>query len=129
MCIRDRYYIVFILSLISLYIIYRKATEKNLTEIITKSDLEKNKEIVNNYCSSLGFEKYRYSKNLIIYNSNNAFGWGSNHHVSRIFIFKENRIYFTMIKDGFKLNAPVLFSQFILKNDLSKLILKKNGNC
>jgi hypothetical protein len=118
------YYIVFFLSLISIYVLYRKATEKMLTEIIAKSDIDKNIELVNNYCSELGFEKYRNSKNLIIYNSESAFGWGSQHQVSRIFMFKENKVYFTIIKDGFKLNTPVLFSQFILKNDLTKLLRK-----
>ena len=120
----NEYYIVFFLSIISTYIFYRKATEKKLTEIIGKSDIDKNKELVNNYCSELGYEKYRNSKILLIYNSENLFGWGSQHQVSRIFMFKENKIYFTIIKDGFKLNFPVLFSQFILKNDLLKLLQK-----
>ena len=80
---------------------------------------------MNNYCFDLGFDRVRNSKNLIIFNSDKAFGLGSNYHICRIFIFKENRVYFTVIQDSYRSNVPVLFTQFILKKDLEKLFGEK----
>ena len=121
----NEYYLFFFMSIFCIYILYRKAKETRLTEILGNSSQDKNKELVNNYCFDLGFDRVRNSKNLIIFNSDKTFGLGSNYHVSRIFIFKENRVYFTVIQDSYRSNVPVLFTQFILKKDLEKLFGEK----
>lgn len=118
---RTEYYLLFIFSLFFGYSIYRKATEKYLTKIISKYDAEKNKTIITDYCERFGFEKYRNSKNIIIYNKPNFLTINPRFQTSRIFILDKNDIYLTMIKENQKLNIPVLFSQISLKRDIKKL--------
>ena len=118
------FYLMFIFSIFCAYVIFRKATEKNLTEIKSEFDTEKNKELINEYCQKMGYEKYRNSKNIIIYNSENPLNINSNYKTSRIFLFESNKIYFTMLKENYKMNIPVLFSQIIMKKEIEKLIKK-----
>ncbi|MBK9454602.1 MAG: hypothetical protein WBP31_08815 [Chitinophagales bacterium] len=118
------YYLLFIFSIFCGYVIFRKATEKKLTEIESQFDTEKNKEIINEYCQKMGFEKYRNSKNITIYNSVNTLSLNSNYKISRIFLLDNKKVYLTMIKENYKMNIPVLFSQIILKKEIEKLIKK-----
>lgn len=115
------FYLFFILSFHSLHVIYRKATEKKLTKIVSKYNAQENKLIINEYCENKGFEKRRNSGNLIIYNNLNYLAINSRFQTSRIFILDKNDIYFTMIKENQKMNIPVLFSQIVLKRDIQKL--------
>lgn len=114
------YYLIFILSLFFAYSIYRKATEKFLTKIESKNDIEKNKLLINEYCEKKGFEKYRNSKNVIIYNTEIPFNFNSNYKISRIFLLSESKIYLTILRED-KLNIPVLFSQISLKRDIKNV--------
>ncbi len=116
------YYLIFFLSFFCGYTIYRKATEKKLTEIESKFDLKKNKELINEYCKKMMFESYRNSYNIIIYNSTSSFEFNPNYKTSRIFLFDDKKIYFTMIKENRRLNIPVLFSQIILKYNIKKIV-------
>lgn len=116
------YYLLFIFSIFCGYVIFRKATEKKLTEIKSRFDIEKNKEIIHEYCQKMGFEKYRNSKNIIIYNSVNPLSINSNYKTSRIFLIEKNKIYLTMLNENYKMNIPVLFSQIILKREIKKLM-------
>ncbi len=118
------YYLLFLFSIFCGYVIFRKATEKKLTEIESQFDIEKNKEIINEYCQKMGFEKYRNSKNITIYNSVNTLSLNSNYKTSRIFLLDNKKVYLTMIKENYKMNIPVLFSQIILKKEIEKLIKK-----
>lgn len=115
------YYLLFFMSAFFAYAIYRKATEKHLTKIISKYDAEKNKLLINQYCEKKGFEKQRNSGNVIIYNSLNYLAINPRFQTSRIFILDKNDIYFTMIKENQKMNIPVLFSQISLKRDIKNL--------
>ena len=116
------YYLIFILSVFCGYTIYRKLREKKLTEIESKYDLKKNKELVNEYCKKMGYKNNRNSYNIIIYNSTSSFEFNTNYETSRIFLFDDKKIYVTMLKENRRLNVPVLFSQIILKCDIKKLV-------
>lgn len=115
------FYLLFLFSFFALYTIYRKATEKLLTKIVSKYDAEKNRILINEYCEKNGFEKYRDAKNIIIYNKLNYLAINPRFQASRIFILDKNDIYLTMIKENQKMNIPVLFSQLFLKADIKKL--------
>jgi len=115
------YYLLFFMSIFFAYAIYRKATEKHLTKIISKYNAERNKAIITEYCKKFGFQKAVNSKNLIIYNKSDAYAINNLYQSSRIFILEKNDIYMTMIKEGPKTNFPVLFSQLLLKSDIKKL--------
>lgn len=118
------YYLVFAFSLFGVYAIYRKATEKRLLEIVTQNDVEKNKELVKKYCEKLGYVQYRNSKNLMIFNATGFLSMRPTDKTSRIFIFKDKYIHFTVIKDNVVGNGPVLTTHLILKNDLKKLVAR-----
>lgn len=115
------FYLLFIFSIFCVFTIYRKATEKQLTKIISKYNSEENKLLINEYCEKKSFEKYRNSKNIIIYNKLNYLAINPRFQTSRIFILDKNDIYLTMIKENQKLNIPVLFSQISLKRDIKRL--------
>ena len=115
------YYLIFIFSLFCGYVVYRKATEKKLCEINSKYNADENKKLINEYCEQKGYEKYRNSTSIIIYNTENSFNINSNYKISRIFILDNKNIYITMIKENYKLNIPVLFSHLILKKDIEKI--------
>ncbi|SHG49655.1 hypothetical protein [Flavobacterium defluvii] len=115
------FYLLFIFSFFCAFTIYRKATEKKLTKIISKYNAEENKLLINEYCEKKGFEKYRNSGNVIIYNRHNYQSINPRDQTSRIFILNKNNIYLTMIKESHKFNLPVLFSQISLKKDIKNL--------
>ena len=118
------YYVIFVFSLFCGYVIFRKATEKKLTEINSHFDAEENRKLINEYCKEKGFEKYRNSKNIIIYNSESSFNINPNYKVSRIFLLDNQSLYITVIKENYKLNIPVLFSQIFLRKDIEKITRK-----
>ncbi|CAM3586677.1 hypothetical protein FSS13T_22600 [Flavobacterium saliperosum S13] len=118
------YFISSLLSLFCLYVVYRKATEKNLNKIETFNSLEINREIINNYCKQKGYQKQRNSNNILIYIEENPYTLSNSYHTSRIFLLDNNDVYFTIIKDNFRLNIPVLISQIILKSDMKKIFKK-----
>ncbi|AWI26864.1 hypothetical protein HYN49_13665 [Flavobacterium pallidum] len=115
------YYLIFILSVFGIYSIYKKATEKNLTEIVGSADITYNKELLMKYCAKRGFDLYRDSKKLIIYNSNHTFGFGSDNNTSRIIFFDKDKLLVTVIKDGFRANPPILFSDTLFKREIKNL--------
>ena len=51
-----------------------------------------------------------------------TYNFNPNYKISRIFLLKENIIYFTIIREN-KLNTPVLFSQISLRRDIKNLCL------
>ena len=115
------YYIPFAFTIFSVFAICKKLREKNFHKIVTRNSEEKNAEIIRDYCLKDGYETRRNSNGLIIYNIPNSMSINSSHEISRIFIVKENKIYFTMIKENHKLNIPVLFSDYFVVKDLKKL--------
>ena len=118
------FYLLFIFSLYCAFTIYRKATEKCLTKIVSKYNTEENKLLINQYCEKKGFKKHKNSGSVIIYNSLNYLAINPRFQTSRIFILDKNDIYLTMIKENQKLNIPVLFSQISLKRDIENLCQK-----
>jgi hypothetical protein len=119
------FYLLFIFSLFCAFTIYRKATEKQLTKIVSKYTAEENKLYINEYCKKKGFEKHRNSGNVIIYNVRNYQSINPIYQTSRIFILDKNNIYLTMIQESHKFNFPVLFSQIFLKRDIRDLCQNK----
>lgn len=107
--------------LFGLYIFYRNATEKRLIKVSTDLDRQTIKKIILEYAVKNQHEIYRKSDNCIILNEAYS-DWTSAHKKTRIFFFKDNLLLFTVIRDGFKLNLPTLFTHIFLKRDLTKLV-------
>lgn len=125
------FYLLFIVSLSSIYAIYRKATEKRLSEIVTQNDIAANKKLVKKYCEKLGYvqsKNSKGSKNLYIFDATGFISMRPTNKTLRIFIFNNHSIYFTTIKDNVVWNPPVFITHIILKNDLEKLVLNSHDS-
>lgn len=110
------------MSLFSIYLIYRKATEKKLIKISGLNNQEQNRELVNEYCIKEKFEKYRDAKDIIIYNEDADLSINPDYKTSYIFLLKDNIVLFTIIKERFKVNLPVLTKHLSVKRDLRKIL-------
>lgn len=116
------YAIFFIPIIIGLYSLYCKLTEKNLKEIKFTIDKEEAKTRVLAYGKK---EDHRISKiahNLIYLNELT----GEVSHIVNertiIIFFTESSILYTLIKEGRRMNSPVLISQHIVRRELKKLL-------
>lgn len=106
--------------LFGLYVIYRKATEKQLFQIKTPFNRQKNKQILLDFADKQQYEIYKKSNEYLIFNESFD-DFNSSYKKSMVFIIKDNMVYYTILKDQFKLNLPTLTSHLFLKNDLKKL--------
>ena len=121
----SKFYFMLVINIIAIifsaYIIYRKATEKNLRRLNGFNDSEKNYEILLELGNQEGLEIFIKSKNCLIFNEPNGL-FSSEYKTSTIILLEEKAIYFTMIQDGMKMNIPVLFSHLFLESKLKKII-------
>lgn len=113
--------------LFGLYVVYRKATEKLLFTLTTPFDRQKNKQILLNYADKQQLEVYRKSNDCLILNESLG-DFNPSHKKSMVFILKDNQVFFTILKDQFKLNLPTLTSHLYLKHDLKKLFTSQTNN-
>ena len=106
--------------LFGLYVVYRKATEKLLFTLTTPYDRQINKQILLNFADKQQLEVYRKSNDCIILNESIS-DFNPSYKKSMVFILKDNHVFFTILKDQYKLNVPTLTSHLFLKHDLKKL--------
>lgn len=97
-----------------LYIIYRIYREKKLCKIHTINEAKKNHNFIQDYAINNNY--------IICHNSSNAIVLQSSFiNTMYIFLFfSKQEIYFGLLKEGFKLDPPVLFSHIRLKRSLKK---------
>lgn len=123
--INDRFFIygVFPIAIFAgCFGIYRGLTEKRLIKIETSHDQQTIKQAILCYAEKNQLEVYRNSGNCIIINSPTTIMMESDHKKSRIFLFADGVLLFTVIRDDFKINLPVFFTHLFVKRDLAKLL-------
>ena len=108
-----------------LYILYRKATEKNLFKITTPFDKEKNRQLLLDFAEKKDFEIYLKSDDYLIFNES-IDDFHANCKKSMIFITEDNLVLFTVIQDRDKINLPTLSFHLFLKYNLKKLFNQNN---
>ena len=114
-------YTIFPISIFTgLYIFYRNASEKSLIKIETKFSKEDTRKLLLDHAESKGYEIYRKSGDCIILNEKSS-DFNESYKRSSIIFIQDYEVSFSVIKDGFRLNLPVLFSHLMLKRDLAKL--------
>jgi hypothetical protein len=113
-----------ILILIGLYVIIRGLTEKRLIKVTTMHDKQTIRTALLDYADRNKFEVYRDSANCIILNSPNYMDLSSSTCKTRIFLFKDGLLLFTVIRDNFKINLPVLFTHLFIKRDIIRSLDK-----
>lgn len=117
------YYIFPISIAVGLYIFYRNATEKQLTKIDTNFDRQTIRKLLLDYADKNQFEIYRKSNDCLIFNESFD-SWTSAYKKTRIFFVQDNLVLFTVIRDNFRLNMPILFTHLFIKKDLRKMLRK-----
>jgi hypothetical protein len=106
----------------SIYFVYCKFTEKHLKEIKFNIHREEAKQRILEYGKKYHFRISKISANLIFLNepiSSLSF-WGEER--TTIIFFRGQSIFYTLIKNGTKINSPVLFSQHLMRRDLKKIV-------
>jgi hypothetical protein len=112
--------------LFGVYGLYCKFTEKNLKEIRFTIHREDAKQRVLEYGKKYDYRISKISNNLIFLNEpTSGYSFGNYEKTIMIF-FKDGSILYTLIKESARLNVPVLFSQYIVRIDLKKILKKTN---
>lgn len=119
------YFINPLIIIFSSYAIFCKFSEKKLKEIKFKIHREEAKQRILEYGEQTNYRISKISNDLIFLNrSINDYGPGNQERTICIF-FKDNEILYTLIKDAFRLNFPVLFSQHFVRADFKKILKPK----
>lgn len=122
----DLEYIVYSIVLIFvLYSSYCLFTEKRLKEISFSIHKEEAKRRILEYAKKYHYRISNISNNLIYLNEPiNSFSFLDEERTIIIF-FKDQSVLYTVIKSGGRINAPVLFSQHIIRKDIRKILHQK----
>ncbi|HCR76664.1 MAG TPA: hypothetical protein DIW37_09725 [Chryseobacterium sp.] len=116
------YSIVLIFVLYSSYCLF---TEKRLKEISFSIHKEEAKRRILEYAKKYHYRISNISNNLIYLNEPiNSFSFLDEERTIIIF-FKDQSVLYTVIKSGRRINAPVLFSQHIIRKDIRKILHQK----
>lgn len=116
------YFIFPLVIIFSIYSFYCKYSEKHLKEIRFEIHREDAKQRILEYGKDFDYRISKISNDLIFLNENiSYFGFG-NYEKTIIIFIKDKSILITVIKEGFRINAPVLFSQHFIKSDLKKTL-------
>jgi hypothetical protein len=112
-----------LLTLFSLYIIYRKATEKHLIRIKTEYTAQENVKVLMNLAHKQELGIYYKSNNFLIFNNPIDLNPGQNSYM--IFLVTNNLILFTILHDRQPI-FPSLVLHLFIKRDIGKLLKKSN---
>lgn len=122
---RVGYYLFPLITVFCLYGFYCKFSEKHLKEIKFYIHREEAKQKILEYGKKYNYRISKFSSNLIFLNEPiNDFGPRNLERIILVF-FKNDAILYTVIKEGFRSNAPVLFSQHFIRRALKKILQKK----
>lgn len=122
------YFILISLSAFSLYGLYSKATEKKLKEIKFNIHKEEAKSRILQYGKKYHYRISKISANLIFLNEPTDLYSAGEHEMTTIIFFTNDSILYTLIKEGQKLNLPVLLSQHLVRRDLKKILRQTKEN-
>lgn len=121
------YFILIFVIIFSLYGLFCKLSEKHLKKIKFSIHKEDAKQRILEYAKKNNYRISKIANNLIFLNQPNDssnLGFGNYEKTTFIFI-EDNYLLFTLMKEGFRLNPPVLFSQYIINLELKKILKRK----
>jgi len=122
---RVGYYLFPLIIVFCLYGFYCKFSEKHLKKIRFYIHREEAKQKILEYGKIYNYRISKISNNLIFLNEPiNDFSFGNQEKTIVVF-FENDTILYTVIKEGTRLNLPILFSQHFTRRDLRR-ILQKN---
>ncbi|HCN49175.1 MAG TPA: hypothetical protein DIT10_08780 [Chryseobacterium sp.] len=107
----------------SFYVLYSKFTEKYLKKITFDIHKQEAKKRIIEYGKKYNYRITKVSGNLIFLNEpTDLYSFGKNYEQTTIIFFEDNAILYTLIKEGSRSNFPVLFSQYLTRMDLKKIL-------
>ncbi|KQS93632.1 hypothetical protein [Chryseobacterium sp. Leaf394] len=101
-------------SLLTILIAFKKVTEKRLKIVETKNTEQENKNQLKKISHEIGWFEFRNDLNISIFYED-AGDWNK---YTKIFLFKDNKIYYTVLTERFRLNYPT----FTQNNAVKKLL-------
>lgn len=110
-------YLIVVLIVFLLYCIYRLAIEKTILEVKTNFNIETNRKMLLDFARKNDYQVSKDSNECLILNKD---GYIFSKIISLVIIIQDNKLYLTILKDGFKFNVPTLFSHISTKNELEK---------
>ncbi len=129
--INDRLSIVLplvLLSSASLYVAYRKATEKHLLRISTSFNADKNKAILSKYICSKGYKTCAFRKDCLIFKKTTIGELMDYRTKTAVFIIRDNLVLFTILQENLRLNWPTFFSHLTIKRELEEILGKPDND-
>lgn len=97
---------------------YKKITEKRLKVVLTKNTVNENKNLLLKIAKTNNWIKYKTLSNIcIFYNKVD----NSSTHI-KIFLLNDDKIYFTVLTERFRVNYPTFTGNFEVKRILKKMI-------
>lgn len=116
------YFFLSCLSGFIIYYIYCKFTEKKLKEIEFTISKEEAKKRILAYGKKYQFRISKISADLIFLNEPTSGFSRWDEEKTIIIFFKDHTILYTLIQKGRKINPPVLFSQYFIRNDFKRIL-------
>ena len=113
-------YLFIFASTVICFVTFKKLTEKRLKVIETKNTEQENKKQLKKLSQEKGWFEYRSNPNTLIFHED-AGDW--NKYI-KIFLFKDNKIYYTILTERFKLNYPTFTENHSVKKLLESLSSK-----
>jgi hypothetical protein len=113
-----------LISFLCLCIVWRKLSEKRLAQIQTNSKKEDTIRTLVEYARSRKYSLYMRSPQCLIFTMPSSMIdiFSFTQYKSFIILLDEDRILFTILTKGARLDLPVLFTHLIIRNDLKKLL-------
>lgn len=116
-------FVIIIAVLLLCYCIYRKFIEFNLSSITTNLNKKDNTNLLLEYLKSKNHDELIKSKEIIVLSKN---GYFLTQNIETFFIVSDNKIFFTILKEGYRLDLPCLFSHIKLRKELNIYFNKNN---
>ncbi|TXF77345.1 hypothetical protein [Chryseobacterium sp.] len=107
-------FFIYLSGLISLsfcYITYKKLTEKRLKVVVTKCNEEQNRAMLKKLSESNGWVEFRNDSNVFVFYEDA----GNQNTYIKILFLQNNKIYFTVLTERFRLNYPTFTENRSLK--------------
>ena len=104
-------YLYFFASLAVCFVTFKKLTEKRLKIFETRNSEEENKQLLIKLSKEKGWNEFRNTQDTLIF-YDDAGDWTK---YTKIFLLKNNKIYYTVLTERFKLNYPTLTQNYSIK--------------
>ena len=110
-------YLFILASAVVCCVTFKKLTEKRLKLIETKNGQQENKKQLEKLSQEKGWFEFRSNQNTLIFYED-AGDWNS---YIKIFLFEDNKIYYTVLTERFRLNYPTFKENHSVKKLLESL--------